>query len=248
MLTARQSAHTMLWAYRLLMGKNYPAELRCIRKLLKPEDICFDVGAHSGSWSYPLSKVVSHVYAFEALPYYAQILGPTMSLLGARNVTVVNKAVSNRRDTVNLTWLDTSGKRLTGLTHVAAAGEQQGHAVSVATVSLDSFIAEENFAGKRVSFIKCDVEGYEYHVIAGARRLITEWRPLIFAEAKDNWFERYGKTSSNLIDILMSCDYSANVIRLDGTVQEITAASYSGSGDILFCPVDKRIGRGAGNY
>jgi FkbM family methyltransferase len=236
MLTVRQSVHAVLWAHRLLRGWNYPVELSFIKESLTPEDVCFDVGAHSGSWSYPLSKIVRHVYAFEALPYYAQILSPTMRLLGARNVTVVNKAVSDRKDTVNLTWLDSSGKRLTGFTHVAAAREQSGHTVNVETVPLDSFIADETLAGKRIAFIKCDVEGYECHVIAGARRLISQWRPLIFAEAKDDWFGRYGKTSTDLIDLLASYDYSASVFRAGGTPQEVTAATYSGSGDILFRP------------
>jgi FkbM family methyltransferase len=237
MLKGRQYIHAAIWVYRLLAGKNYPVELDFIKKSLTSEDVCFDVGAHSGTWSYPLSKVVNHVYAFEALPYYAQVLGAAMNLLGVKNITVVNKAASDLQETVSLIWRDTFGKRLTGFTHVAGAGEQQGHRVSVAAVPLDSYIGDEHFGGKRVAFIKCDVEGYECQVIVGARRLIAQWRPLIFAEAKDDWFRRYGKTSTNLFEILTSYGYSGNIFHSDGTLQAITAASYSGSGDILFRPV-----------
>jgi hypothetical protein len=74
-------------------------------------------------------------------------------------------------------------------------------------------------------------------VIVGARRLIAKWHPLIFAEAKDDWFRRYGKTSTNLFEILNSYGYSANIFCADGTLQEVTAASYSGAGDILFRPI-----------
>ena len=237
MLTIRQKIHTVLWIDRLLAGRNYPAELNFIKNSLSSEDVCFDVGAHSGTWSYPLSKIVNHVYAFEALPYYAQVLGATINLLGVKNVTVVNKAASDLQETVSLIWKDTSGKRLTGFTHVAGAGEQQGHRVSVAAVPLDSYISNDNVAGKRVAFIKCDVEGYECQVIVGARRLIAKWHPLIFAEAKEDWFRRYGKTSTNLFEILNSYGYSGSIFSSDGTLQEITATSYSGSGDILFRPM-----------
>jgi len=74
-------------------------------------------------------------------------------------------------------------------------------------------------------------------VIVGARRLIAQWHPLIFAEAKEDWFRRYGKTSTNLFEILNSYGYSGSIFSSDGTLQEITATSYSGSGDILFHPM-----------
>jgi FkbM family methyltransferase len=243
MLTARQQVHALLWMRRLLAGTNYPEELSFIKGFLSGDSVCLDVGAHAGGWAYPLSKLVSHVYAFEALPYYAQVLRPALGLLGASNITVVNKAVSDRQDTVNLIWKDSSGKRLTGLTHIAGLEERQCIGIPVGTISLDDFIAGEHLGGKRLAFIKCDVEGYECQVIAGARSILTRWRPLVFVEAKDAWFRRYGKSSEELIGVMTAYGYSGNIIRPDGTLQEITAASYSGSGDILFRPDHKECTR-----
>lgn len=237
MLTYRQYIHAIIWVYRLLTRKNYPVELNFIKKSLTSEDVCIDVGAHSGIWSYPLSKVVNHVYAFEALPYYAEVLGATVNLLGVKNITVVNKAASDLPETVSLIWRDTSGRRLTGFTHIAGASEQPGNGVGVAAVPLDSYIGDHEFTRKRVAFIKCDVEGYECQVMLGARHLIARWHPLILAEAKDAWFRRYGKTSTNLFEILTSYGYVGSIFRPDGSLQEITAASYLGSGDILFRPI-----------
>lgn len=228
--------HAVLWAYRLVAGKGYPAELNSIKRGLMSDDVCLDVGAHSGTWSYPLSKLVSRVYAFEALPYYAQVLGSTMGLLGVRNVTVVNKAASDRDGDVGLVWRDPSGSRLTGFTHVAGDSEQRLGQIKVAAVSLDSFV-DQNQIQKRIAFIKCDVEGYECHVFSGAARLLRRNRPLIFAEAKTGWFQRYAKSCTDLFEILYSLGYSSNVFLPDGALQEINATSYSGAGDILFCPV-----------
>ena len=211
-------------------------ELDFIKQFLTRSDVCFDVGAHSGIWSYPLSGIVGQVYAFEALPYYSKVLSSTMKLLHAENVTVVNRAVSDQDGSINLVWQDGSGHTLTGFTHVEGTNELQGGRVSVATISLDSLVSGKDFDGKRVAFIKCDVEGYECHVVAGARRLIEKWRPVIFAEAKDDWFKRYGRSSKELIHVMESHLYSANVFLPDGSLQQITAGSYSGAGDILFRP------------
>jgi len=236
MLRVRQTLHAAIWAFRLLARKNYPVELDFIKQFLTPSDICFDVGAHSGIWSYPLSKIVSEVYAFEALPYYSKVLAATMKLLHAKNVTVVNRAVSDREGNINLVWRDGSGQTLTGFTHIEANNEPQAGRVSIATLTLDSLVSGGDFEGKRVAFIKCDVEGYECHVVDGARRLIERWRPVIFAEAKDEWFLRYGKTSKDLIEVMESFDYSSNVFGPSGSLQEVTATTYSGAGDILFRP------------
>lgn len=236
MLTIRQRVHAFRWAYRLVTRKDYPAELDLIKISLSPDDVCFDIGAHSGTWSYPLSKIVGQTYAFEALPYYAEVLTSTLNLLGVRNVTVVNKAASDREeDTIGLIWRDPAGKRLTGFTHVAGETESKSQQLKVSAVSLDSFV-KENRIEKRIAFIKCDVEGYECHVISGALQLISRCRPLIFAEAKDGWFRRYAKSSKDLFDTLSSRGYVSKVFLPDGTVAEITATSYSGIGDIFFCP------------
>jgi FkbM family methyltransferase len=232
----RQVVHSGVWAYRLLRRDNYPLELDFIRRSLTSEDICFDVGAHSGTWSYPLSKIVHQVYAFEALPYYARVLRTTMTLLGAGNVTVVNKAVSDREGAVHLIHRDSRGRRLTGLTHVAGPNEETADTITVGTIPLDSFLGDQSLDGRRVGFIKCDVEGHECHVLAGAEQLLAKWRPWVFAEAKDDWFRRYGVTSRRLFEILESNGYRGFVFVADGTPMGVTATSYSGSGDVLFCP------------
>jgi len=111
------------------------------------------------------------------------------------------------------------GKRLTGLTHVAGAGEQQGTVSVFAAVPLDSYISNDNVAGKRVAFIKCDVEATS----AGDRWSKAPHRPMAppdFAEAKEGWFRRYGKTSTNLFEILNSYGYSGSIFSSDGTLQK----------------------------
>ena len=139
-----------------------------------------------------------------------------MKLLRVTNVMVVNRAVADRDGSINLVWQDGLGNKLTGFSHVEGSGPS-GVKVCIPAMSLDSLVFGEEFDDKRVAFIKCDVEGYECHVIAGARRLIERWRPVIFAEARDDWFRRYGKSSHDLIEMMQSQSYLGYVFRSDGS-------------------------------
>jgi FkbM family methyltransferase len=207
-----------------------------MRQWLAPEDVCLDIGAHAGAWAYPISRFVSHVYAFEAFPYYAQILRATLKVVGANNVTVLNNAVSARRGTVSIVWRAADGQRLKGFTHVAGDQEDRQGTVGVESLSLDEFIKERSLIGRRIALLKCDVEGYECEVLSGAADLIRRCRPVIYAEAQNSSFARYRKTSSDLIQLMTAHNYVANVFSDNGSTIRVDTAAYSGEGDILFCP------------
>lgn len=236
MLSPKQQIHSLLWWYRLVSGSTRPKELPHLTSLLSPNDLAFDVGAHAGAWAYPLSRLMRRVYAFEALPYYAQVLTSALKLAGAGNVTVVNNAVSNRPGTVSMVWRAPSGARLTGLTHVASSGEAVENTVAVESIALDDFIRARDLAEERVGLIKCDVEGYECNVIEGAAQAIRKWRPVVFAEVQNSTLCRYGKSSSDLIKLMESFAYAATGFLRDGSQRPVDTVSYTGEGDILFCP------------
>ena len=114
-LTPRQSLHALVWAYRLRTRKTYPRELDFIKGFITQDDVCVDVGAHAGSWTYPMAKMAREVYAFEALPYYASVLKAALKLMRVTNVAVVNTAVFDQHGVTNMMWRDPGGRRLRAL-------------------------------------------------------------------------------------------------------------------------------------
>ena len=60
--------------------------------------------------------------------------------------------------------------------------EAHSEAVPIETTTLDAFLAEHPCGQDRVTLIKMDVEGHEAAVLAGSRRTIARWRPLLFIE------------------------------------------------------------------
>lgn len=119
-LTIRRFAHAFVWVQRHVRGKLNVPDAACAASLLSSGDVAFDVDAHSGTWTVALSSLLpnGHVYSVEALPYYAEVLRLTLSLLRRRNVTVLNRAVNDTGEHVSLVWKNADGMRLTGFTHI----------------------------------------------------------------------------------------------------------------------------------
>lgn len=237
----KQFLHALVWVKRHLTRQYDIGEIPIVARFIRPDEICLDIGAHAGSWTRPLSKLVEkgHVYAFEALPYYAKVLKLTVRLLRLKNVSVVNQAVCDHSNPVSLIWRDSNGKRLTGLTHVAVLAEDTKDAITVNSTTLDAFLTSHNFRS-RVAFVKADVEGGELIIVHGAVKMIEKFRPIFYLEVESDHCRRYGYKPSDLFDFFERSKYDAYTI--SGSDLFITDKRvYSGRGDVLFVPTEKDL-------
>jgi FkbM family methyltransferase len=160
-----------------------PAFTAAIERVVEKGSTCADVGAHHGNITDLLVELVGkrgHVDAFEAHPDNAALLRKRFRRV--RQVDVVNAAVSDGssdrlelyagRHDHNTEW-NIVGHDVEGL--------PTRRVLEVRAVSLDGWYA----AGKRVHFVKIDVEGAEGLVLAGMRRLLREQRPVLAVEFHD---------------------------------------------------------------
>jgi FkbM family methyltransferase len=123
------------------------------------EGVYVDAGAFIGTHTLFFSIIceAEHVYAFEPRESIAKKLEKNVSLNGcAERVTVRALGLSERAEIVTVTMMDRQFTFETG--------------------PLDSLVAAP------VSLIKIDVEGMEDRVLRGARRILREDRPIVFAE------------------------------------------------------------------
>jgi FkbM family methyltransferase len=234
--------HALVWTRRHLAGELPAPELPLLLPYMEPDDVFLDVGVHAGSWAIPASRALpaGHVYAFEALPYYAKVLKITLALLGRRNVTVVRGAVSDSVGEVAVVWRDAAGQRLTGRTHISS-GEESGDAVKVPALTIDGFCRERGI--DHVRLMKCDVEGAELMVLRGAAATIDAWRPLVFCEVYEEYCARYGYAAADVFAFFAVRDYRTMQFE-DERFRELDPEQYSGCGDVLFMPKEaNRISR-----
>lgn len=135
---------------------------------MSADAVAIDIGANLGLTACILSQVARRVVAFEPSPMVFEKLLHNLMANGVGNVEAHQMAVGSNAGEVRFDGTSAFG-------HVVEDG---GTAVPVDTV--DALVAQLGL--DRVDFIKIDVEGFEPHVLEGARRTIERFDPIIYME------------------------------------------------------------------
>ena len=159
-------------------------EAPIFRALIRPGDTVIDIGAAMGTFSKTLSAIVGpggRVYGIEAIPSMFDVFRSNMRKLGLHNVEPIQRAVSDRDETVTME-IPATGRLKENLCHAKIAETESAEGVRrerVEAATLDTLFGDRS-AG--ITFIKCDVEGREQRVLGGAHRLIENAHPAWFVE------------------------------------------------------------------
>jgi len=158
------------------------------------------------------------------------------SFLDIKNLDIVQSAVTNEISNVFLTppehgfggWYD-------ALIHIDQSPGSVGLQVPTTTVDREVRLRELPF----VDFIKCDVEGAEWMVFDGARRTLSEHRPIVLCEIEDRWARRFGHTRGEVIEMVRGLGhYDALVYENDRMVPLENALRPHQN--VLFLPMDSQ--------
>ena len=140
---------------------------------VQPGDVVIDAGSWVGDFAAYASVKGATVYAFEPTESTFEILKKTAELNG--NIIPVNKGLSD--ENTNMTFFENTGANTGSNSLMDKKGEQNFAEASslVETIRLDDFVRENNL--ERVDFIKCDIEGFERHMLAGAQETLKRFSP-----------------------------------------------------------------------
>lgn len=168
--------------------------LSLLQANLRPDSNAIDVGANQGWFLKQFterSPKGSH-HAFEPLPTRADELRTKFP-----GVTVHNCALGRQNGVTSFNHV-TNLDGWSGFKPQDYPFEAKVEVISVQVKRLDSFTLP------RVSFIKIDVEGAEYEVLAGAEGLIKRDFPVILFEHARIHNIHYGTTPADIFDLLSS--------------------------------------------
>lgn len=143
---------------------------------IKTNFIVYDIGANIGFFSLIACRLAGpkgKAYAFEPLPNNIERLKQNILLNKMQeSLFCINKAVTDRSGMAQLLSF--------GRDDWARFSNSEDSDSLFETISLDDFIYREGYPSPNL--IKVDVEGGEGKVLAGAQRLLKEFKPIIIAE------------------------------------------------------------------
>jgi FkbM family methyltransferase len=184
----------LLWKYGIMEAY----ELQIARSLIRPGMQVLDVGSNIGFHALEFARWAGpsgHVDAFEPAPENYAMLKRNVEASGLANVRALDLAVSNHSGEITL-YLNPANRG----DHRMAGTSAMRSAIRVPATTLDERYAA---AGQRVDFVKIDVQGAEYLVLAGMRQvfrnnpdliLLVEFSPALTAAT--------GHTPDEFIDLL----------------------------------------------
>jgi FkbM family methyltransferase len=143
-----------------------------LARILAKNSNCIDVGAHIGSFTrslYQHAPEGNHTIV-EAVPYKAEWLRKRFPA-----ATHHQCAVSDQDGEISF-FENLENAGFSSLTHRASRGRH--NECKVKCSRLDTLMENTN-----VNFLKIDVEGHEWAVVKGAKRLIETSRPMVMFEA-----------------------------------------------------------------
>jgi FkbM family methyltransferase len=173
-----------------------------IRQFVKPFESVADIGANRGVYTWRMSLQVGPngcVHSIE--PYPGNIDRLTTLASSRRNITVHPVALSDNDGEATLRVPRHHDLNIDALASLRSNVAESAVPIQVKKRKLDSLLPPDEC---RLGFIKCDVEGHEDEVVAGAWNTITRHRPVMVIEIE----QRHRATPvTDLIDRIVAVGY-----------------------------------------
>ena len=155
-----------------------------IKHIIKPGDICVDVGAYIGNYTLFMANLVGpkgNVYALSPIKKQYYHL-KQYCLNGYENIHLHDYAVGDFTGKNIFYKVDkslgvTANSALVKNEKIVGDLKEYVKEETVNVIELDKFL--EN---KKIKFIKIDVEGFEFNVLKGVTEIISKFRPIIIME------------------------------------------------------------------
>jgi FkbM family methyltransferase len=207
--------------------------MRALRGMLRTGDVFLDLGAHIGYHSYFAAGLVGpsgRVFALEADPENYLRLKKNLEAFPyayAEECAIWShegKLIFARSESIQ-----ESGWGALASVHNTPEREQ----IEVDGVSLDAW--SERIGLKAVRAAKMDVEGSEFAVLQGARRVLQHMRPMLLLEMNESLLLQAGASAVLVEQLLRTHGYKLHVLS-DGSIQPWKALAADESVDCVAIP------------
>lgn len=182
-------------------------------KLLEVSKGCktvFDIGAHIGLCSLPLSRVIHRegiIYAFEPSAVNAKFLKKNVEFNNIRNIEIIPHLVGEKSANSILYYESFNVSGMNSLADYKI--DETYQAVNREQVSIDDFCADNDLEPE---IIKIDVEGAEIKVLRGMKNTVASCSPRIVLSVHPKQLEILSHSVDELLTVINEIRYKAHEI------------------------------------
>lgn len=186
-------------------------ETELIKNEIKNGDVVLDIGANIGYYTLIFAKLVGNkgrVFAFEPEPFNFSLLEKNIEINNYKNVIIENTAVSDKNGEIKL-YLS---KKKTGMHRIYPSHLISSDFVNVKMISSDDYFHNHKY-GKKISFLKIDVEGSELGVLRGMKEILENNPNIkILLEFIPSCVREFGAEPRNIIEFLIKNKFNFSFI------------------------------------
>lgn len=170
---------------------------------IKKGQSSIDIGANIGHHTLLMSQCVGNegtVYAFEPIPAIREQLQESIAINSFTNISVLPFALGseNKTETLSVNTTNVGGSSIVPVDTDSESGK-----ISIEVKRLDGL------EFKKISFIKIDVEGYEYFALDGARGLLEKDKPTVLIEFSPLYYMVHNPThGTKILELFRSLQYT----------------------------------------
>lgn len=159
-----------------------------LKNFIPLDSIIFDIGANSGLLSLPFAKNYvpkGTVYSFEPDNRVIRKLKENVSINQQQNIVIVPIALQDNNAVKKLVFyqrqaLDNDGRRHNALSSIERYSDYEYKEVLIDVSTIDDYVQTHGIS--QLSLIKIDVDGTDSKVLAGGRKTIDTFLPIIIYE------------------------------------------------------------------
>ena len=163
------------------------SDLLVFTSFIDQKSVILDIGANTGIYSILSAKLFDNVqvHSFEPNPINLKRLEKNISINALTNIKVVPKAVGSEKKKIAFNIpekeiISDTSSAIEKFSKSTYKGELTWKSIEVEQISIDSYCQLNEL--KTVDLIKIDVEGYELHVLEGAKKTLKDHQPIILLE------------------------------------------------------------------
>lgn len=158
------------------LGEYEKAVTETMRRLIRPGDICLDVGANSGWYTTLFSAAGAEVHSFEPMPLTFVDLQKNVELNGGSNDVHLNNFALG--DSVGEVRFNSFLGLSSGYASMSDLGRDDAVPVKCRIDTVSNYV-DSILVGRPVTLVKVDIEGAEMSFLKGADRLFEQTCPPI---------------------------------------------------------------------